>query len=144
MSIEEFQEWQFLNKTVQNLSTVKYYIGLTKDKRTGQWSWLSNGKSVNASKGQFPWATGEPQEDDGNCTSMYKDYRNNYGLFDDLRCSRGHRDAGYICEMAVACMNEGGNLTSKVIQSTPIRYDQLFRWKRIVMIGDYIHDINLL
>ena len=115
MSIEEFQEWQFLNNTVQSLRTVKYYIGLTKDNRTRQWSWLSNGKSVNASTGRFPWATGEPREGGAYCATMYKDYGNNYGLFDDLRCSQPHSDAGYICEMAVACMNEDGNLTSRVI-----------------------------
>ena len=128
MSIEEFQEWQFLNNTLQTFGTVKYHIGLTKDKRTGQWSWLSNGKSVNATTGKFPWAKGEPHSRDGeNCATIYKDYGNNYGLFDDLSCSSRQIDAGYICEMAVACMNEGGNLTSRVIQSIPTRYDQLFR-----------------
>ena len=128
MSIEEFQEWQFLNNTVQTLGTVKYYIGLTKDKRTGLWSWLSNGKSVNATTGKFPWAESEPNGGDGaNCATMYKDYRNDYGLFDDLWCVSRGRDAGCICEMAVACMNEGGILTSRVIQSIPTRYDQLFR-----------------
>ncbi|XP_067028450.1 uncharacterized protein [Acropora muricata] len=107
VSIEEFQEWQFLNNTLQTFGTVKYYIGLTKDKRTGLWSWLSNGKSVNATTGKFPWAGGEPYGGDGaNCATMYKDYRNNYGLFDDLQCFRGYINAGYICEMAVACMNE--------------------------------------
>ena len=119
VSIEEFQEWQFLNNTLQSLTSlraVKYYIGLTKDKRTRQWSWLSNGKSVNVTAGQFPWAEGQPSQDDANCATIYKDYRNNYGLFDDLWCSLRQRDAGYICEMAVACMNEGGNLTSRVIQ----------------------------
>ena len=127
MSIEGFQEWQFLNYTVQTLRAVKYYIGLTKDKRKGQWSWLSNGKAVNASTGKFPWAKGEPSIEDGaNCATMYKDYRNNYGLFDDLWCSLRERDAGYICETAVVCMNKGGNLTSRVIQSIPTRYDQLF------------------
>ena len=131
MSIEEFQEWQFLNNTLQSLTslrTVKYYIGLTKDKRTRQWSWLSNGKSVNATTGKFPWAKGEPHSGDGpNCATMYKDYGNNYGLFDDLQCFRRNSDAGYICEMAVACMNEGRILTSRVIQSIPTGYDQLFR-----------------
>ena len=127
MSIEEFEEWQFLNNTLQTFRTVKYYIGLTKDKRTRQWSWLSNGKSVSATTGQFPWAQGQPSQDDENCATIYKDYRNNYGLFDDLRCFRPYSNAGYICEMAVACMNEGGNLTSRVIQSIPTGYDQLFR-----------------
>ena len=128
VSIEEFQEWQFLKNTLQTLRTVKYYIGLTKDKRTGLWSWLSNGKSVNATTGKFPWAEAEPSDGDGaNCATMYKDYRNHYGLFDDLWCDSSSSDAGYICEMAVACMNEGGILTSRVIQSIPTRYDQLFR-----------------
>ena len=113
---------------MQTLRAVKYYIGLTKDKRTGQWSWLSNGKAVNASTGKFPWAKGEPGSGDGaNCATMYKDYRSDYGLFDDLKCFSSQSDAGYIGEMAVVCMNEGGNLTSRVIQSMPTRYDQLFR-----------------
>ena len=65
--------------------------------------------------------------DGANCATMYKDYRNNYGLFDDLRCVSSGRYAGCICEMAVACMNEGGILTSRVIQSISTRYDQSFR-----------------
>ncbi|XP_074611314.1 protein sidekick-1-like isoform X1 [Acropora palmata] len=37
---------------------------------------------------------------------MYKDYRSDYGLFDDLKCFSSQSDAGYIGEMAVVCMNE--------------------------------------
>ena len=128
MSIEEFQEWQFFNYTMQTLRAVKYFIGLTKDIRTRQWSWLSNGKVVNASTAKFPWARGEPgRGDDANCATIYNDYGHDYGLFDDLDCFLRQRDAGYICEMAVACMNEGGNFSSRVIQSIPTLYDQLFR-----------------
>lgn len=92
---------------IQKRDVEKYYIGLKKDKESGNWTWLSNGKSVNASQGKFPWASGEPK-DDGDCATMYKDYLKGYGLFDDLRCSKYEENAGYICERTVTCKDEKG------------------------------------
>ena len=108
VSIEDRKEWEFLKNKIQNRDDVKYYIGLKKDKESGNWTWLSNGKSVNASQGQFPWAKDEPKENDGDCATMYKNYRSDYGLFDDLPCSNRGEKIGYICEKSVESKEERG------------------------------------
>jgi hypothetical protein len=56
------------------------------------------------------WATGEPNGD-GNCAVMYKDYRREYGKYDDLHC-RDTTRSGYICERPVdSCGQEGMSYT---------------------------------
>lgn len=97
-----------MKNKIQDRNAEKYYIGLKKDKESGNWTWLSNGKSVNASKGQFPWAKDEPKKNDGDCATMYKNYRKDYGLFDDLSCSTINDKTGYICEKTVESKDEKG------------------------------------
>ena len=109
MSIEEFKEWQFLAKAMQRLGSRWYFIGLRKD-ITGKWTWLSDGKSLNASRGEFPWADSltEPWF---NCAIMNKkDYGKKIGRFEPFGCYRIRRaySSGYICERAVACKDEKG------------------------------------
>ena len=113
VSIEKYTEWQFLENILQKRNVPKYFIGLKKMK--GTWRWISNGKCVNETgKGEFPWASSEPKND-GKCATMYKNYRRNYGRFDDLACPDKQKDAGYICERATACNDKKG----RVFISTP-------------------------
>ena len=110
MSIEEESERVFVenNINLKNLTAIKYFIGLRKDQHSGKWKWLSNGKLVDAStKGKHPWASGQPSGATGsNCTTIYSNYKTHLGLFDDLRCSRPQKDAGYICERHVSCTKD--------------------------------------
>ena len=96
VSIESNEEWNFLKDTVNKFpqNGTEYYIGLTKDKH-GRWRWISNNSTVDESY----WAEGQPSEDEQNvtkCAIMYKDFEQNYGLFDDLHCF--FKRHGYICE----------------------------------------------
>jgi len=88
------------------MTTGEYFIGLRKDSDYGEWRWISDNSTVNATRGKFPWATNEPNGD-GNCAVMYKNYNENYGTFNDLHC-RYRLVAGYICESpAVSSGQEG-------------------------------------
>ncbi|CAH3028645.1 unnamed protein product, partial [Porites evermanni] len=96
VSIESNEEWNFLKDTLNKFpqNGTEYYIGLTKDKH-GRWRWISNNTTVNESY----WAKGQPSGDEQNltkCAIMYKDFKKNYGLFDDLSCSLKRH--GYMCE----------------------------------------------
>ncbi|XP_015777856.1 PREDICTED: protein sidekick-1-like isoform X1 [Acropora digitifera] len=113
VSIEEFKEWEFLAKAMQRLSSRGYFIGLRKDTRTGQWTWLSNGKSLNASRGEFPWANSRATQW-LNCVIMNKDYRKKIGRFENVWCDTEIHISGYICERAVACKDE------KALSEAPI------------------------
>jgi len=106
VSIESYAEWLFLKKTILKLTIAdQYFIGLRRDERNRSWRWLSN-KST--SQKDLPWATGEPNGD-GNCVTMYKDYRKYYGKYNDLDCT-GQRKPGYICEFPVhGCNQEDGD-----------------------------------
>ena len=101
VSIESRAEWEFLKKTIQNKSTIQYFIGLRKDKSTGRWRWLSDNSTVNASnKGDWPWATREPNGKNGveNCAQMYKDYLKDFGRYNDFSCTSADAKSGFICE----------------------------------------------
>ena len=95
VSIESNEEWNFLKDTVNKFpqNGTEYYIGLTKDK-DGRWRWISNNSTVNESY----WAKKEPsdKENVAKCAIMYKDFNQNYGLFNDLVCL--FKRHGYICE----------------------------------------------
>ena len=113
VSIESREEWNFLNQSIQTLRAGEYFIGLKKDKTSGEWRWISDNSKVNAStEGAWPWATGEPWSNDPkvseNCAVMYKDYRSNYGRYNDVSCERGTKEAGYICERTFKCIVEAG------------------------------------
>ena len=100
VSIESREEWNFLKQTIQKENTTEYFIGLRKDP-TGVWRWLSDDSIVNASNnGHWPWAKGQPSN--GNikedCALMYRDYRKDYGLYNDVSCTSPLSQAGFICE----------------------------------------------
>ena len=105
VSIESEAEWTFLKNTILTLTMAdEYFIGLKRDQQSGKWKWLSNKSTLQAS---LPWATMEPQGD-GNCTVMYKDYRRDYGKYNDLDCTAEKGRSGYICELPVdGCDQEG-------------------------------------
>ena len=90
-----------MKETIQKNATIEYFIGLKKE-RSGEWRWISDHSEVNATRGKFPWAQDEPSGDlNGNCAVMYKDYRYDYGLFNDLSCTKQKQITGYICESSV-------------------------------------------
>ena len=97
VSIESLEEWKFLKKTIETMGTEEYFIGLRKDGYSGEWRWLSDNSTVNKTKGTFPWAKGEPSGD-GYCAVIYRDYRNDYGKYNDLNCTTKKRKPGFICE----------------------------------------------
>ena len=96
-----------MKNITQTRETDDYFIGLRKDSKSGEWKWISDNSKVNATKGEFPWAKDEPNLGDGNCVVMYKDYRKDYGLFNDLSCTEERRD-GYICESPVNSNDQEG------------------------------------
>ena len=96
VSIESLEEWNFVKNTIQSMRTGEYFIGLKKDGKSGEWRWISDNSTVNAIKGTFPWAKGEPSGD-GDCLVMYTSYRQDYGEYCDLSCF-AKRKRGFICE----------------------------------------------
>lgn len=93
VSIESTEEWTFVKNTILTLETKEYFIGLKKDGKSKEWGWMSGNKNVDA----LHWAKYEPSGD-GNCAVMYKDYRQEYGKYNDLSCTNRGRRSGYICE----------------------------------------------
>ena len=113
VSIESRGEWNFLKQTIQEENTTEYFIGLRKDTSTEVWRWLSDNSTVNASKkGGWPWAKKEPNGEDENCAQMYRDYLNNFGLYNDVGCASPLKKAGFICELT------GGGGNRKLIHIT--------------------------
>ena len=107
VSIESLEEWKFLKNTIQTMKGEQYFIGLRKDGKSGEWRWMSDNSTANATKGTFPWAKNEPNGD-GHCAVMYKDYMYYFGGYNDLSCTAKMRSA-YICESpAQSNGNEGG------------------------------------
>jgi len=89
------------------MTSEEYFIGLRKDRKSGEWRWISDGSTVNATRGQFPWATHEPSGN-GNCAVMYKNYLKHFGKYSDLLCTQTYANPGYICERpAVSSGQEG-------------------------------------
>lgn len=89
------------------MRAAEYYIGLKKDIKSGDWKWISDNSKVNATRGRFPWAGGEPSGD-GNCTVMYRNYNQAYGLFNDLSCGEQLMHIGYICESYTESTDQEG------------------------------------
>ena len=106
VSIESENEWIFLKETIQKNAIIEYFIGLKKE-RSGEWRWISDNSKVNGTRGNFPWAKEEPNGD-GNCAVMYKEYREYYGLFNDLSCTENRMIPGYICESSVNSNDQEG------------------------------------
>ena len=109
VSIEKEEERNFLKNTIKKLRAIKYFIGLRKD--NGKWKWLGNQATVDATKGKFPWALGEPSGTSVlgrkvNCATIYGNYMHDLGRFDDMSCRRPTKNAGYICERAVSCTKD--------------------------------------
>ena len=105
VSIESTKEWIFLKDTIQKMETTEYFIGLKYT--SGAWRWISDNSKVNDTKGEFPWAKDQPSSDNENCAVMYKDYRHDYGLFNDWSCT-AKRNLGYICESPVNSNDQEG------------------------------------
>jgi len=89
------------------MTTEEYFIGLRKDSESGEWRWISDNSTVNATKGEFPWVTNQPSGG-GNCAVMYKNYRGNIGTYDDLSCKTRYEKRGYICESPAASSGQDG------------------------------------
>ena len=98
-----------MKNTLQRMKTTEYYIGLKYDSKSREWKWISDNSKLNATTGKFPWAEGEPNGD-GNCAVMYKDYRQDYGLFNDFSCNYKGQETyrGYICESSTKSADQEG------------------------------------
>ena len=101
-------ELNFLNKTTQAIEPQsEYYIGLKKD--NGTWRWISNNSTVETpkQKGEYPWAAGQPKDD--NCAKIFFDSKENYLVYDDIKCDIETTKVGYICErQLVECNKKNG------------------------------------
>jgi len=108
VSIESYAEWIFLKNTILKLTiSDEYFIGLRKGDRSRQWRWVSN---KSAFQEDLHWAKQEPNGD-GNCATMYKNYRQDDGEYNDLDCIVKKR-RGYICEFPIdGCNQEGKSCT---------------------------------
>ena len=107
MSIESEAEWSLKNIILKLTIADEYFIGLRKDDRPEGWRWLSN-KST--SQTSLPWAKDEPSGD-GKCANMFKNYRQDYGKYNDLSCGV-QTWSGYICEFSIdGCNQEGKSCT---------------------------------
>ena len=89
------------------MKTIEYYIGLKKDTKSGEWKWISDNSKVSATIGKFPWARREPSGD-GDCAIMYRDYLQDYGLFNDVPCNKPKIYSGYICESLTKSTDQEG------------------------------------
>lgn len=119
VSIESFGEWSYLNQTIQTYETGEYFIGLKKDISSGEWRWISNNSTVNASsEGAWPWARNQPSNSDKEyCPQMYKMYGGS-GRYNDVRCGSQLKQAGYICERSTECTVRAGwlkNFTKLIV-----------------------------
>ncbi|XP_022777793.1 uncharacterized protein LOC111319250 [Stylophora pistillata] len=107
VSIETYDEWEFLKNATadKKWQTGEYFIGLRKDRSSRKWRWVSDNSTVNASRGTWPWAKQQPSNDSEpeNCVQMYKDYRKDYGLYNDISCTKEMKITGYICEGTNGC-----------------------------------------
>ena len=104
VSIEEEEERNFVINIIKNLPATEYFIGLKKE--NGKWKWLSNQTTVNSSRGQSPWARGQPSgtlNRKDSCATIYGIYLSHLGRFDDISCSRRMTTAAHICEKALSC-----------------------------------------
>ncbi|KAL9973659.1 hypothetical protein ACROYT_G020141 [Oculina patagonica] len=110
VSIESTEEWFFVKNTILTLETEEYFIGLKKDDKAGEWSWISRTKNVD--RDALHWAKCE-LSDDGNCAVMYKDYEQEYGKYNDLSCTSRARRRGCICESR-AKINEKDGMIYKL------------------------------
>jgi len=104
VSIESKKEWEFLKNTIQSMATLEYFIGLKSDSESEEWRWISDDSKVNAIKGEFPWAKGEPSGD-GNCAVMYKRFARHTGKFNDLDCGQKRP---HICESSAQSTGQKG------------------------------------
>ena len=119
-----------MKDTIQNMKRFEYYIGLKKDSTSGEWKWLSDNSKVNATRGKFPWAEDEPSGD-GSCAVMFGHFKQNNGLFNDLRCDIYR---GYICESLTKSTDQEGMsyklsryLLRQTISKSKTVYDSL-KW----------------
>ena len=128
VSIESYGEWSFLNQTIQKFETKEYFVGLKKDISSGEWRWISDNSTVNATiKGAWPWAPNEPgnRSKPENCVQMYKTY-GGPGRYNNIRCDVGLALAGYICEKSVECtVREGGYKCPQSLQKDNCKYTAL-------------------
>ena len=116
VSIESFEEWSFLNRTIQTMETEEYLIGLKLS--FGEWRWSSDNSTVHATKqGTWPWATFEPSKSDfrdEHCVIMFKNYSSNYGRYNNVPCGTSSKRFGYICEAySVDCNGKEGKFEEK-------------------------------
>ena len=96
--METEEEWNFMNDAIQRRNTKsfenKWSIGLTKEKKGGNWTWV-HGRPLTICK----WGQGEPSGEH-DAAFIYKRSRNGErGVFGSGRTIWKNYDA-YICEIS--------------------------------------------
>ena len=127
VSIESYGEWSFLKQTIQAYETGEYFIGLKRDMSSREWRWISDNSTVNgSSKGAWPWAPGEPNNiDKENCIQIYKTH-GGPGRYNNVRCDRRLKRAGYICERPTEYTGGEGRLKNpQSLQKDDCKYTAL-------------------
>ena len=91
--METLQEWEFINKTIKNLTAVEYnewHIGLSKNLTTGNWTWI-NGRPLTINK----WQPHKPEKNNFYALIARAFPPGFYGLFNSIK---GNVPRGWICE----------------------------------------------
>jgi len=141
VSIESGKEWILLKEAIQMMQTTEYFIGLKMNSMSKEWRWISDNSKVNAIDGEFPRAKEEPNGD-GKCAVMYKDYRNDYGEFNDLECDVIYQKSGYICESPADWNDQEGMSYNSI--SFIYLFIYLFIYFHIVTYKNYFRVISFL
>jgi len=117
VAIETEREWKFINHKIQTRKNGKddeWYIGLHKNKTTGNWIWV-NGKALTI----FKWQDNEPQDNDSYALMAKEFPPGHEGTFSGFL---GNIRRGWICEEETAD-NCGGVCLSHIpvaTNSTPL------------------------
>ena len=93
VAIETEREWKFINHKIQTRKNGKddeWYIGLHKNKTTGNWIWV-NGKALTI----FKWQDNEPQDNDSYALMAKEFPPGHEGTFSGFL---GNIRRGWICE----------------------------------------------
>ena len=93
VAMENWQEWEFINKTIKDLTSCQYnewHIGLFINRTTGKWTWI-NGRPLTIDK----WQKNRPGKIDFYALIAREFPPGSYGSFNSIK---GNIQRGCICE----------------------------------------------
>ena len=104
VAMETSQEWEFINKTIKDLTSCQYnewHIGLFKNRTTGNWTWI-NGRPLTMDK----WQKNKPAKNDFFALIAREFPPGSYGSFNSIN---GNAQRGWICEEETGVNDLQGN-----------------------------------